>query len=166
LLASEPELSYQISSTKMEIVAHVRNVAALKVMGLSDRGGLIQIARQTVRQSPCYVPYKHLVIDWDGSVVICCQLRSDSPAHRAGVIGKISTDELSLLEAYIRLAGWRRSLRGYGPKKGPCATCNVSEYSATRLTRGLSHILSDTRSPLRAAVKSAMRPVLKRKLRY
>ena len=165
-LPSEPELAYKIASPDMEVVAHVRNVAALKTMDLSDRGGLIQIARQTVRDAPCYAPYKHLVIDWDGSVVICCQLRSDSPAHGSGVIGKIAKEDLSLVDAYRRLAGWRKALRQYGPKTGPCATCNVSEYSSTHLTRSLSSLLSNTRSPVRAAVKTAMQPLLRKKVRF
>jgi len=163
LLAKTPELAYKISSPKTEIVAHVRNVAGLKDM--SDRGGLIQIARQTNRDAPCYAPYKHLVIDWDGSVVICCQLRSDSPSHRGGVIGKIGS-EMRLTDAYVRLAGWRRSLRTFGPKKGPCGNCNVSEYVSTRLTRSLSRRFIKTQSPFRAVVKAALQPALRRKRRF
>ena len=166
IIAKSPELSYEIASSKMEVVTHVRNSAALRMMDLSDRAGLIRIARQTEREAPCYAPYKHLVIDWDGSVVICCQVRSDSPEHRAGVIGTIGADGLSLTDAYLRLAGWRRSLRGYGPKQGPCATCNVSEYISTGLTRSLSRLLIKTQSPLRAIVKTAIYPVLRNKQRF
>ncbi|HKQ05054.1 MAG TPA: radical SAM protein [Blastocatellia bacterium] len=166
LLSRRPELAYRIASEKTEVVSRVRNVASMKALDLSDRGGLIQIARQTARFAPCYAPYKHLVIDWDGSVVICCQLRSDSPAHQGGVVAKIGTNGTGLVDAYVRLAGWRRGLRGYGPKKGPCATCNVSEYVSTRLTRSLSRWLSNPRSLLRGGLRLAMRPVLKRKLRY
>jgi MoaA/NifB/PqqE/SkfB family radical SAM enzyme len=166
MVATAPELSYKIASDRLEIVTHVRNVAAMKAMDLSDRGGLVQIARQTVREAPCYAPYKHLVIDWDGSIVICCQLRSDSASHQDGVVGKIGTDGITLMDAYLRLAGWRNSLREYGKKDKPCATCNVSEYSSTHLTRLLSSLLSDTRSPMRAVVKTAMRPLLRRRLRF
>jgi hypothetical protein len=166
LLAQVPELSHRIASDKFEMVTHVRNVAAMKAMDLSDRGGLIQIARQTMRDAPCYAPYKHLVIDWDGSIVICCQLRSDSPAHRSGVVGKIGVDGVGLADAYVRLAGWRSQLRGYGPKTGPCATCNVSEYSSTALTQAISRILISTSSPVRSAIKTTTRPLLWRRLRY
>ena len=85
--ATHPELTCQISSPRLEIVSHVRNVAAMKTMDMSDRGGLIQIARATARVAPCYAPYKHLVFDWDGSIVVCCQLRSDSPRHKSAVVG-------------------------------------------------------------------------------
>jgi hypothetical protein len=161
-----PELSYKIHSEKMEIVTHVRNVAAMKAMDLSDRGGLIQIARETFRDAPCYAPFKHLVLDWDGSIILCCQLRSDSPAHHSGVVGKIGVDNVGLVDAYVRLAEWRASLRTYGQKKGPCAACNVSEYDSTLLTRSLSRFLTNINSPLRSVGKTALRPLLRRRLRF
>jgi hypothetical protein len=165
VVGTTPELSSRVESSIMEMRAHVRNVAVMKAMDLSDRGGLIQIARETLRESPCYAPYKHLVIDWDGSVVICCQLRSDSPAHKRAVVGKIGSDGVGLVDAYVRLAEWRASLRAYGRKKGPCATCNVAEYKSTRLTRTLSQFLINTRSPLRGAVKTVLRPALRKRPR-
>lgn len=166
LFADRTELCYRVASDTTEIVTHVRNLAAMKAMNLSDRGGLIQIAPQTARVAPCYMPYKNLIIDWDGSVVICCHVRSDSPAHRGAVVGKIGTGGVGLVEAYVRLAGWRRALRSYGRKKGPCATCNVGEYQATRLTHLLSGWLTNTRSPLRPFVKLTLRPMLKRRVRH
>ncbi|SRR6266404_2755377 len=165
VVGTSPELSTKIFSSKMEIAAHARNVAVMLEMDLSDRGGLIQIARETLRESPCYAPYKHLVIDWDGSVVICCQLRSDSPAHRAGVVGKIGVDGVGLVDAYVRLAGWRRSLKTYGHKKGPCATCNVGEYNASSLTRALSKFLTDDSSASALLLKASLRPLLGKRLR-
>ena len=165
LISTSPELAHSIASDRMQIVSHVRNIVAMKAMDLSDRGGLVKSARRTARQAPCYAPYKHLVIDWDGSVVICCQLRSDSPAHRAGVVGRIGSD-LGLVEAYLKLAGWRRALRNYGPKKGPCATCNVSEYQSTTLTRWVSLTATDTKSPVRNILKRGLRPILRKTLRY
>lgn len=163
--ATLPELSSTIESRRMKITAHARNVAVMKAMDLSDRGGLIQIARETVRDAPCYAPYKHLVIDWDGSVVICCQLRSDSPSHQKAVVGRIGFEGVGLIDGYVRLAGWRSSLRTYGRKKGPCATCNVSEYDSNPLTKALSRALIDMKSPLRAAVRTTLRPVLRKRSR-
>ncbi|HXI90516.1 MAG TPA: radical SAM protein [Blastocatellia bacterium] len=161
-----PELAHRIGSKRTEIVTHVRNVAAMKALDLSDRGGLIQIARETSRDAPCFAPYKHLVIDWDGSVVICCQLRSDSPSHKKAVVGRIGADGIGLVDAYVRLAEWRYSLRGYGPKTGPCATCNVSEYASTPLTRTLSRVLTDSDSRTRAIAKMTLGPVLRRRPRF
>lgn len=166
LVASSPELTHRIASDRAEIVTHVRNVAAMKALDLSDRGGLVQIARETIRDAPCYAPYKHLVIDWDGSVVICCQLRSDSPGHRKAVVGRIGEEGLGLTDAYVRLADWRSSLHGYGPKKGPCATCNVSEYDSTPLTKTLSRLLTDTDSRISKVARVTLQPMLGRRVRF
>ncbi len=166
LLGEQPELSFQVASEKMEIVTHVRNAAAMQLLDMSDRGGLIQLARQTRRVSPCYAPFKHLVIDWDGSVVVCCQLRSDSPAHREGIIGKIGSDGWGLIDAYVGLAKWREGLRDYGPKQGLCATCNVSEYAAMPLVRLLGNQLANTNSGLRRVIKATFSPALKKRARY
>jgi hypothetical protein len=163
--ATMPELSSTIESRRMKITAHARNVAVMKAMDLSDRGGLVQIARETVRDAPCYAPFKHLVVDWNGSIVICCQLRSDSPTHQKGVVGRIGFHGVGLIDGYVRLAEWRASLRTYGRKKGPCATCNVSEYDSTPLTRTLSTVLIDSNSLVRAAIKTTLRPVLRKRSR-
>jgi len=165
-LRVSPELVHRVDSDRVEIVTHVRNVAAMKALDLSDRGGLIQIARETIRDAPCYAPYKHLVIDWDGSIVICCQLRSDSPSHKQGVVGKIGVNGISLVDAYVRLAEWRLSLRTYGPKGGPCATCNVSEYNSDPITRTVSRRLTNIDSPLREVARVAMLPLLRKRSRF
>jgi hypothetical protein len=112
------------------MAATVRNLASIKRADLSDRGGLVQIARRTSRVAPCYAPFKNLVIDWDGSVMVCCQVRSDVAAHKESVVAKIGDSDVGLIEAYVALAGWRDSLKGFGPKRSPCATCNVFEYDA------------------------------------
>jgi hypothetical protein len=165
ICATSIELSTKIESAKTEIFAHARNVAAMKAMDLSDRGGLIQIARETIRDAPCYAPYKHLVIDWDGSIVVCCQLRSDSPSHQEGVVGKVGFDGVGLIDAYIRLAEWRKALRAYGRKNGPCATCNVSEYDSTPLARKLSSFLTDDKSTLAQLLNNSVRPMLGKRAR-
>ncbi len=166
VLNTSPEVLCKVDSLKLSIVAVVRNIASFKKIDMSDRGGLMQNARKASRTAPCYAPYKHLVIDWDGSVVVCCQVRSDSSNHANTVVGKIGVDGLSLIEAYIRLAEWRQSLRTYGAKKSPCATCNVSEYESTLLTRSLSRFLVNTKSPVIKASKSILHPLLKNKNRF
>lgn len=166
VLNTDPELYCQIDSLKIQIVAVVRNIASFKRIDMSDRGGLMQNSRKASRTSPCYAPYKHLVIDWDGSVVVCCQVRSDSPNHANTIVGKIGVDGLGLVEAYTRLAEWRQSLRTYGQKKIPCTTCNVSEYESTLLTRTLSRCLTDTQSPLVAALRITLHPFIRNKTRF
>jgi iron-sulfur cluster protein len=120
---------------------------------MSDRGGLLAEARRTTRVAPCYAPFKHLVVDWDGSVVVCCQLRSDAPKHANAVVARIGEAGTGLVEAYVALAEWRRSLREFGPKAAPCASCNVSEYSASVGSRLLGTLLAQEALPGLRALK-------------
>jgi len=165
VVTTSPEIWCEIESSKIRLVAGVRNIASFKRIDMSDRGGLVPNARKAARVSPCYAPFKHLAIDWDGSVMICCQVRSDSPAHADAVVGKIG-DKLGLVEAYVRLAAWRESLRTYGKKQTPCANCNVSEYESNLLTRTLSHLFTDTRSPLVAISTKVLHPLLENQRRF
>jgi hypothetical protein len=166
LTGDEGEYVYDIPHPTMEITNHIRNVKTMIAFDLSDRGGLIQIARKTVRQSPCYAVYKHLVIDWDGSVVACCQLRSDSPQHKKTVFGQIGSQGLDLVTAYLSLATWRKTLTTYGEKLGPCASCNVSEYEASPFNVAAAAFLADPDSLAAKAAKKIAAPLLKKRQRY
>lgn len=167
LLAAEPEYHCVVDYEPITITTHARNIISMKRQDLSSRGGLITLARRTTRVAPCFAPYKHLVIDWDGSVVVCCQVRSDSSQHTNTVVGRIGSESgcVSLVQAYVNLAGWRESLRSFGPKAQPCDSCNVGEYRANTATKVASSLLSQT-SFIPSLVKLAVRPVLKRRQRW
>jgi len=165
LVREDPEYVWHIEHPTVEITNHIRNAKTL-ARDMSDRGGLIQLASKTVRQAPCYTVYKHLVIDWDGSVMPCCQLRSDSPQHRQAVVGKIGPDGLDLVSAYAALAPWRMGLATYGPKRGPCAGCNVYEYAATPLNVATARWLANTESAAVRGLKRFARPLTRNRRRY
>lgn len=160
LVHSEPELMYRLAHPKIEITTHVRNNVTMSRTFVSDRGGLISIAKREQRAAPCYAPFKHLVIDNDGSIVVCCHLRSDSPTHRDAVVGRIGDPGVGLVEAYVALADWRKGVYGFGPKEGPCSGCNVMVYRSTPITRAISAALSPERAvtaPIRALARVAIR---------
>jgi MoaA/NifB/PqqE/SkfB family radical SAM enzyme len=165
LVNVDPEYVWEIPHPTIEITSHVRNATTM-VTNLSDRGGLISTARKTVRTAPCYAVYKHLVIDWDGSVMPCCQLRSDSPEHRSAIASKIGEDGEDLITAYVALAKWRKALADFGPKQGVCHGCNVSEYEASRLNVSASRMLMNVDSPLVRALKRVVRPLVGKQRRY
>ena len=162
----EPELVSRVDVPGLDMAVTVRNLASMKTRDLSDRGGLIQIARRTSRVSPCYAPFKNLPIDWDGSVVVCCQVRSDATKHKDAVVAKIGENGTGLIEAYLAMAGWRDSLKGFGPKAGPCASCNVFEYEATRPAMLLSRMFAEEKLPGAPLLKRAARRLLGRQRRW
>jgi len=112
--------------------------------------------------SPCFLPYKQLVIDWDGSIVPCCQIRSDAGAHASAVVGRIG-EGVGLVDAYLLLAGWRGALSAYGPKSGPCASCGYAAYADDAVTRGLAALAANQALPGRRVAQSLLRPLLGRR---
>ena len=161
VVAEMPELVGKIEDT-MEISTRVRNAATIEQINLTDRGGLLAIGRQGVRVSPCFLPYKQLVIDWDGSIVPCCQIRSDAGAHKSAVVGRIG-EGVGLVDAYLLLAGWRAALSSYGPKSGPCSYCTYAAYSDDILTRGLAAVAASRMLPGRRAVQGLFESLLGRR---
>src|SRR5262249_15528341 len=97
-----------------------------------SRGGSVPIAIASVRTSPCLSPFYHVYIDYNGSVMPCCNLRSDVPAHQNAVVANLR-DETDLFRIYASetMAAWRRGLVGFRPKTGHCATCSFVPFDAT-----------------------------------
>ena len=162
---TDPELASTVIYDRIEITTHVRNVAVMKKNDMSDRGGLIALARKTTRTAPCFAPYKHLVIDNDGSVVVCCQLRSDSPSHASAVMGRIGVNGMGLVDAYVAMGKWRESLRGFNAKASPCTTCTVAEYANGPLSRLVSETFAND-TPFANAVKTVVQPLMRKKQRW
>jgi hypothetical protein len=104
----------------MEVTFDVRNFAAIGV----DRGQTVILPRPYERRSPCLIVFQHLYIDHDGTVVPCCNIRSDEPQHAPFLIDRLSENR-SIYQAFANspLAHWRRALIGLGPKAKPCSTC-------------------------------------------
>lgn len=162
-VGTDPELHSHVEIPGLEIMAvSVRNLVTLKQSDLSDRGGLIQIARRTSRKSPCFAPFKNITIDWDGSVALCCQIRSDANSHQDAIVGKIGANGMGLIDAYVALAGWRDALKSFGPKPGPCASCNVFEYLPTKSAVLASDLLARETIPGTRLLKFAAARLLKR----
>lgn len=107
--------------SRMQVRIDCRNFDAIG----TDRGGLVQI-QQRPRVAPCLIPFKSMYIDHDGSVVPCCNIRSDVPEHEPYVVSRLH-DGASIFDAYVALHGWRLGLMRFGEKSGPCATCRYGE---------------------------------------
>ena len=104
-----------------------------------NRAGLVDVGKHRVRTSPCQVVFDRFYIDWNGSVVPCSNIRSDSDKHQAYIVDKL-TLERSVFDAYANsaLVDWRRKLAGWGPKASPCDDCRTAELADTRRFRQLS----------------------------
>ena len=98
--------------------------------GMSSRGGLlVQVGNLTTykRTSACLSPLQHVVIDYNGIGVLCCQVRSDAVEHTEARIGDLNQDGYSLFHFYRDLAAARKGLTEAGVKQGVCTTCTINE---------------------------------------
>jgi MoaA/NifB/PqqE/SkfB family radical SAM enzyme len=107
----------------------------------SDMGGLIEgVETKHRRVCPCLEPAVHLTVEFDGSVVPCCRIRTDAPQHKDLAICSLR-DVSSIFEAYVhpKAVAWRRSLSTFGEKQSPCATCDNALIKDTVVTRAKFH---------------------------
>ena len=104
---------------------------------ISTRGGLVNVDKLSSyrRRAVCMAPVRHVVIDFNGKGMMCCQTRSDSPAHRQAVIGDLAEPGYGLFHLYRDLGSTRRALLSPGEKSGVCLTCDVRDDGPDRLAR-------------------------------
>src|SRR5712692_8421850 len=103
-----------------------------------DRGQLIEqlVPRDWVRRSPCFLVFSNFTVDFNGTVMPCCNLRSDHPKHAAFAVGDLARRS-SIFDVYAsaEFTAWRRSLVTVGDKADPCRTCRQKALEGPALER-------------------------------
>jgi hypothetical protein len=104
---------------------------------ISTRGGLVEVPKLASyrRHAVCLAPVRHVVIDYNGRGMLCCQTRSDAPEHEDAIIGDLNQPGYGLFHLYRDLAGARRALLAPGEKTGACRSCDVRDDGPDRLAR-------------------------------
>ncbi len=104
---------------------------------MSTRAGLMEIQKMHSyhRTAVCLAPIHHVVIDYNGKGMLCCQVRSDAPQHQTSVIGDLTQPDYSLFHFYRDLGSARAGLVSPGQKGGPCESCDVSASGPNLLAR-------------------------------
>ncbi len=95
----------------------------------NSRGHLVGDVSETQRRAPCFEPHNGLYIDYNGSVMPCCNLRSDAEEHHSSILGNIM--ESSLEDIYFDAAATRlrHAVGNAGGNSLPvCAGCNFRNY--------------------------------------
>jgi radical SAM protein with 4Fe4S-binding SPASM domain len=128
-------VTYQARHRAIEISIFCPNYSREGV----DRGGSVTgVPISTyVRTSPCLYPITNVYIDYNGSVMPCCHLRSDVPSHKGCALGRIDDSPGSIFSVWSSeiAARWRRMLTNFEPKSGPCQNCAAQTCSNSRLGR-------------------------------
>lgn len=91
----------------------------------NDRGGSLEMPDTKIRKTPCVVPFREVVVDYTGDVVICWNVFRDSKS----AIGRIS--ERSIVDIYFDrpAVDLRREMFTFGEKAGIHKTCNVPSFA-------------------------------------
>lgn len=148
-------LSFGVLDTRMKATL---DVPQYTVDEISTRGGLLDLPKRGTyqRRAACLAPVRHLVIDYNGKAMLCCQTRSDAPGHGPAIIGDLSADDYSIFHYYRDLAGARRSLLAPGCKGGVCASCDVRDDGPDRMARRNSLVEMYHRIPGSEALASRL----------
>jgi len=102
-----------------------------------DRGQLIEqlVDKSWVRRSPCFLVFSNFTVDFNGTVMPCCNLRSDHPKHKAFAVGDLGRSSIFDVYAGAEFTAWRRSLATVGEKADPCRTCRQKALEGPELER-------------------------------
>jgi radical SAM superfamily enzyme YgiQ (UPF0313 family) len=136
---SEPGewLEYELFFRDMVIRAYARNFEKNGV----NRGGILEtMGNGEIRESPCLEPFFHLYIDYNGSVVPCCNIRSDYAGHNEMVLGNLADvgHDIFSIFASERAVSVRRELIGFGSKQGSCRFCLFQTLPKSSVNLSLS----------------------------
>jgi len=123
------KLEYDISYKGMKIHIRSRNFE----LDGSSRGDTNDIAQDYTRTQPCLQVSNNMYIDYNGSVMVCCALRSDVPGQESGIMGHIKEAKLWDIYQNESYKPWRKHHEKEGPKSGFCKTCRDSVKPAYEL---------------------------------
>lgn len=99
-----------------------------------NRGESIDTIKGIDRVNPCLSPFYRIYIDYDGSIMPCCQVRHDVDSHKHLISGHINKNDIFEIFTGEKFSSIRKHLEGFGKKMSPCSTCN-----ATVTTEVLAH---------------------------
>jgi len=96
----------------------------------SNRADSITVSGQTPqRRVPCLFPFTNLYIDYNGSVLPCCNMRSDVPQHAEMIMGNVVEQTVFDIYTNLRYSLLRYQMRDTGDKIYPCNVCD--DYNNT-----------------------------------
>jgi len=98
-----------------------------------NRADTIMISTKPHRRTaPCHNPFTNMYIDHNGSVMPCCNVRSDVQQHAEMVMGNVAEKTVFEIYANQRYCLFRYQLRDVGVKIYPCNVCDNYGYTFSR----------------------------------
>lgn len=110
----------------MEILIYYRD---FKNVG-SNRGGILKILNKPPQRiTPCFIPTNGIYIDYNGSVMPCCNLRSDWKEHEQFILGKLTNKNETIFSIFNNKKAnkFRKLVSKNSKKPYPCNSCHFLE---------------------------------------
>ena len=126
LRETETKIEYITTYKDMNVSIYWRD---FKKTGI-NRGGIIEkLNRKPERIVPCLMPSSWVCIDYNGSVMPCCNLRSDWEDHKKFILGNLNDKNRNLFNIFNskEAVKFRQLLASNELKPYPCNTCHFSE---------------------------------------
>jgi MoaA/NifB/PqqE/SkfB family radical SAM enzyme len=128
-------ISYEIKWEGVRILAVSNNWGSYG----NDRGGELEKLSVESRDTPCLVPFREIVVDYNGLAVICWNVFRNI-SNKIGQIGENGLIDIYFDKAAVDL---RREMLVDGPKKGIHRTCNVPSYTNFSTSENRKRLLFD-----------------------
>ena len=128
-LGVEYDIITDIHNQRLEFNLHIEGITVHLRARNFDVEGTSRTKEITnddyVRTQSCRQPFNNMYIDYNGSVVVCCNSRSDIPEHDNAIMGSIHNDKLWNIYQSKNYDSWREHLKDDGPKSGMCEKCKI-----------------------------------------
>ena len=100
-----------------------------------------KMIRRERRTKPCFEPTRFIGIDYNGSIMPCCELRSDIPEHHPYIFGNIKDEALRDILAKEEYAKFRALMRSDKIDSYPpvCRSCVKPPGRYTRDNGGIKY---------------------------
>lgn len=93
----------------------------------TNRGGALKKIKSYKRTSPCHIPFVDMYIDYNGTYMPCCNLRSDIESHRKLAMGSVNEAPITSLFNHNNIVDFRKEIIKDNISVYPCNECNFYE---------------------------------------
>lgn len=100
-------------------------------IAIVDRGGSLDIGEKVERKWGCMEPTHFVGVDFNGSVVPCCNIRSDFDKHKDYILGNINDQTLEEIYFGDKATKFREDVAA-GRLYEPCRYCHKNPGRYTR----------------------------------
>jgi len=127
------EMDYD--NNKTSYISEDKRYRVMTLKDINNRGGALDF-RNKPRTIPCLEPTYFIGIDYEGSVVPCCNFRHDVEEHKKYILGNVSKNTLDEIINSKRAIEFREfTSRAIFPP--PCRFCTKTEGRYTRDCPGI-----------------------------